>query len=164
MKTRLGMAMVLAALTAVCVAQVAAPGQAKPNFAGTWKLNLAKSDLGQMVPTSETDTIAQTADAVTVAVASVSERGNRNTAYTVKLDGSDTPNQTPTDSPFKILSSKAEWQGSSLVITQTTSFQDSKGTVQSTYSLSDDGKTLTKSTHVVFDQGAFDSKSVYDKA
>ena len=25
-------------------------------------------------------------------------------------------------------------------------------------------KTLTKSTHVVFDQGTFDSKSVYDKA
>ncbi len=164
MKTRLGMAMLFAALTAVVVAQVSTAAPAKPNFSGTWKLNLAKSDLGQMSPTSETDTIAQAADTLTVAVAAVSERGDRNTTYTVKLDGTDTPNQAPADSPFKILSSKAEWQGSSLVVTQTTSFQDSNGTLTSTFTLSDDGKTLTKATHIVFDQGEFDSKSVYDKA
>jgi hypothetical protein len=62
------------------------------------------------------------------------------------------------------LNSKAEWIGSSLAITQTTSFQGSKGTVISTYTLSEDGKTLSKATHMATDQGAFDSKSVYDKA
>jgi hypothetical protein len=36
--------------------------------------------------------------------------------------------------------------------------------LKSTYTLSDDGKVLTKATHVTFDQGDFDSKSVYDKA
>ena len=164
MKRRLGVAMVLAALAAVCVAQSTTAGQAKPNFAGTWKLNLAKSDLGQMVPISETDTITQTADVFKIEVVSVSERGNRDSTYSAKLDGTDTPNEAPANTPFRILSTKAEWHGSSLVITQTTSFQDSKGTLQSTYTLSDDGKTLTKATHVVFDQGAFDSKSVYDKA
>ena len=95
------------------------------------------------------------------------EPASINYTFSARLDGTDTPlaaDAFPADSPFRILTSKAEWQGASLVITQTTSFQDSKGTLVSTYTLSDDGKTLTRATHIVFDQGAFDSKSVYDKA
>jgi len=167
MKRRLGILVVLAGLAAVGVAQTGTVGQAKPNFAGTWKLNLQKSDLGQMAPVSETYTISQTADEVKVAIASERQQGKMSYTFPVKLDGTDTAvpaDAFPADSMFKLLSSKAEWQGNSLVITQTTSFQDSKGTLKSTYSLSDDGKTLTKATHIKFDQGEFDSKSVYDKA
>lgn len=161
---RLATAIVLSGFTVLCVAQTGPAAQARPNFSGTWKLNLTKSDLGRMAPTSETDTITQTADEFKVEAVSVTERGNRDTTYSVKLDGTDTPNPPTADSPFQIVSSKAEWQGASLVVTQTTSFQDSKGTLTSTYTLSADGKTLTKATHIVFSQGAFDSKAVYDKA
>jgi hypothetical protein len=164
MKRTLAVLIVLASLAATATAQTAA--LAKPNFAGSWKLNLQKSDLGQMAPTSETDVITQTADEIKVAIASEREQGNMSFSFAAKLDGTDTPlaaDAFPAESPFKILTSKAEWKGSSLVITQTTSFQDSKGTLTSTFTLSDDGKTLTKATHIVFDQGAFDSKSVYDK-
>jgi hypothetical protein len=157
------MAMVFATLATVGIAQTAA--QAKPSFAGTWKLNLQKSDLGQMAPDSETDTIAQTADEVKITIASAGQMALTYT-FSAKLDGTDTPitaDAFPADTPFRILTSKAEWQGNSLVITQISSFQDSKGTLTSTYTLSDDGKVLTKTTHIVFDQGAFDSKSVYDK-
>ena len=163
MKTRLGVWIVLAGLTSAGVGQ--AIGQTKPNFAGTWKLNLAKTE-SQMAPTSETDTISQTTDEIKVAIVSAREQGAMNYTFAAKLDGSDTPlpaDAFPADSPFKLLSTKAVWQGNSLVITQTTSFQDTKGTLQSTYTLSDDGKTLTKATHIKFDQGEFDSKSVYDK-
>jgi len=165
MTRRLAIAMVFAALTVTGVAQTVP--QAKPNFAGTWNLNLQKSDLGQMAPNSETYTIAQTADEIKVAIASDSQFGKLNYSFPAKLDGTDTPapaNAFPSDSPFLILTSKAEWKDNALVITQTTTFQDAKGTLVSTYTLSDDGKTLTKSTHIKFDQGEFDSKSVYDKA
>jgi methionine synthase II (cobalamin-independent) len=165
MKRRFAIALVFATLAAVGIAQTA--GQAKPNFAGTWKLNLQKSDLGQMAPDSETYTVAQTDTEVKVTIASESQFGKMNYTFAAKLDGTDTPlaaDAFPAESPFRILTSKAEWQGSSLVITQTTSFQDAKGTLKSTYTLSDDGKVLTKATHVTFDQGDFDSKSVYDKA
>ena len=165
MKSRMAVVMMLASVAAIGAAQVEA--QAKPNFAGTWKLNLQKSDQGQMTPTSETDTITVTADQIKVAIASEREQGAMNYTFAANLDGSATPvaaDAFPADSPFKLLDSKATWQGSSLVITQTTSFQDTKGTLTSTFTLSDDGKTLTKTTHIVFDQGAFDSKSVYDKA
>lgn len=161
---KLALALAFATLAAVGIAQTA--DQAKPNFAGTWKLNLQKSDLGQMAPDSETDTVAQTADEVKVTIASTGQFP-LNYSFYAKLDGSDSPlaaDAFPADSPFRILTSKAAWNGASLVITQTTSFQDAKGTLVTTYTLSDDGKVLTKTTHVVFDQGAFDSKGVYDKA
>jgi hypothetical protein len=161
MNRRFALVVMLAGFVGAGVAQTA-----KPNFAGTWKLNLTKSDLGQMAPTSETDTITQTADTMTVATVSDREMGKMSFTVPVKLDGTDTPvpaDAFPADSMFRLLSSKAEWAGSSLVITQTTSFQDTKGTLKSTFTLSDDGKTLTKTTHIKFDQGEFDSKSVYDK-
>ena len=164
MKNRLVVGMVFATVAALGVAQAAA--QAKPNLSGTWKLNLQKSDLGQYAPDSETYTVTQTAGEIKVAIASAGQFA-MNYTFSAKLDGSDTPiaaDAFPADSPFKILTSKAEWKDGGLVITQTTSFQDSKGTLVSTYTLSNDGKTLTKATHIVFDQGAFDSKSVYDKA
>jgi hypothetical protein len=160
MKRRLAVAMALCTLSTFGI------GQAKPNFGGTWKLNLQKSDLGQMAPDSETDTVAQTADEVKIAIDIAGQFGKIDYTFSAKLDGTDTPlaaDAFPADAPFRVLTSKAEWQGNSLVITQTTSFQDSKGTLVSTYTLSDDGKVLTKATHIVFDQNAFDTKSVYDK-
>ena len=169
MKRAIGVAVMLVGMVALGMGHTAASAtasQAKPDFSGTWKLNLAKSDLGQMAPTSETDTITQTADQVKVAMTSEREQGTRSFTIAAKLDGTETPvpsDAFPADSPFKILTSKAEWVGNSLVITQTTSFQDSKGTLKSTYTLSDEGKVLTKATHMTFDQGDFDSKSVYDK-
>ena len=164
MKRRFAVVVMLAGFVGAGVAQGPA---VKPNFAGTWKLNLAKSDLGQMAPTSETDTITQTADVVKVTIAADREQGKMTYSFPVKLDGTDTAvpaDAFPADSMFKLLNSKAEWVGSSLVITQTSSFQDAQGTLKSTFTLSDDGKTLTKVVHFKFDQGEFDSKSVYDKA
>ncbi len=154
----------MAGLAAASIAQPAAT--AKPNFAGTWKLNLEKSDLGQMAPNSETYVVTQTDSDVKVTVASDTQLGKFNFTFAAKLDGTETPlaeDAFPADSPFRILTSKAQWQGASLVIMQTTSFQDAKGTLTSTYSISDDGRTLTKVTHVKFDLGEFDAKSIYDK-
>jgi len=109
----------------------------------------------------------QTGDQIKVTTASDSQFGKLTYSFTAKLDGTDTPaaaTDFPSDAPFQILTSKAEWKDNSLIVTQNTSFQDAKGTLASTYTISADGKTLTKATHIKFDQGEFDSKSVYDKA
>ena len=166
MKRMLSVAVVLAG--AICAVPQVAFAQAKPNFAGTWTMNIDKSDLGQMPkPKSQVETITQTADAITFAVAADrNELGKQNYTFSAKLDGSETPfpaDVFPPDSPFRILSSKAEWQGSALVITQKTSFQDTAGTLKITYTLSADGKTLTSATHIAFGDAAFDVKTVYDK-
>jgi hypothetical protein len=164
MNRRFAIAIMFATLSTVGISQPAS--QPKPNFAGTWKLNLQKSDLGQMAPESETYTVTQTDTEVKITIVSDSQFAKLNYTFAAKLDGTETPlaaDAFPADSPFKILTAKAEWQGSSLVITQTSSFQDNKGTLTSTCTISDDGKVLTKATHIKFDQGEFDSKSVYDK-
>jgi hypothetical protein len=141
--------------------------QAKPNFAGTWTMNMDKSDLGQMPkPKSQTETITQTADAITIAIAADRDMGKMNYRFSAKFDGSETPfpaDAFPPESPFKIVSTKAEWQGTALVITQKTSFQDATGTLKTTYTLSEDGKVLTSSMHISFGDAEFDTKSVYDK-
>jgi hypothetical protein len=142
--------------------------QAKPSFSGTWTMNIDKSDLGQMPkPTSQTETITQTADGITIAIAADrGELGKQSYAFSSKFDGTETPipaGTIPADSPFKILSTKAEWQGSALVITQKTSFQDLPGTLQTIYTLSDDGKMLTSAMHISFGEIEFATKTVYDK-
>ena len=166
MKRMLSAVVVLAGVMS-CMPQIGL-AQAKPNFAGTWTLNIDKSDLGQMPkPKSQVETITQTADAITIAVAADrNEMGKQNYTFSAKLDGSETPfpaDAFPPESPFKILSSKAEWQGSALVITQKTSFQDTEGTLRTTYTLSEYGKVLTSATHITFGDAGFDAKTVYDK-
>jgi hypothetical protein len=145
-----------------------ASAQAKPNFAGTWTMNMEKSDLGQIPkPKSQTEKITQTADGITIAIAADrNEMGKQSYTFSAKFDGSETPfpaDAFPPDSPFRIVSSKAEWQGSSLVITQKTSFQDATGTVKTVYTLSEDGKVLTSATHITFGDMGVDAKTVYDK-
>jgi hypothetical protein len=166
-KRMLSAAVVLAGAMS-CVPQ-SAFAQAKPNFAGTWTMSMDKSDLGQMPkPKSQVETITQTADAITIAVAADrNEMGKQNYKFSAKFDGSETPfpaDAFPADSPFKILSAKAEWQGNSLVITEKTSFQDAAGTLKTTYTLSEDGKVLTSAMHITFGDAEFDTKTVYDKS
>jgi hypothetical protein len=167
MKRMLSAVMVLAGVIS-CIPRIAS-AQAKPNFAGSWTMNMDKSDLGQIPkPKSQTEVITQTADAITIAVAADrNEMGKQNYTFSAKLDGSETPfpaDAFPADSPFKILSSKAEWQGNSLVITQKTSFQDMAGTLKTTYTLSSDGKVLTSATHITFGDAEVDAKTVFDKS
>ena len=141
---------------------------AKPNLSGTWKLNLEKSDFGDMHgPVSETDTLTQAGDDLKIGVASETDQGKLNYEYSFKTDGTDTiiPDGTmPADSPLKILSSKGEWQGGLLVVTQKITFGEYSLTTKATYTLSPDGKTLTKALHVETDNGAIDFRSVYEKA
>jgi hypothetical protein len=138
-----------------------------PDLSGSWKINIAKSDFGQAPPpTTQTEVITQSGNTITFAIARESQFGKQNYTFSVKADGTETPfpsDALPADSPFKILSSSAAWQGPSLVVTQKTSFQDNPGSTKATYTLSPDGKQLTKDTQITFSQGEFETKAVYDK-
>jgi hypothetical protein len=145
----------------------AAVSSAKPNLSGTWKLNLEKSDFGDMQgPVSETDTLTLAGDDLKIAIASETEQGKLNYEYSLKTDGTDTPvpaGTMPAESPLQILSSKGEWQDSLLVVTQKITYGEYSLTTKATYTLSADGKTLTKALHVETDNGALDFRSVYEK-
>jgi hypothetical protein len=167
MKTILYLFTALLLLISVGKAQGAPATQDKPEFAGTWKLNLGKSTFGQIPPpASQTDVIALNGDELKIVSASEGPNGTRNYTLTLKLDGSETSspvgNATP-DASFQVVSAKAEWQAATLVLTEQIRVQGSPGTLRSIYALSPDGKTLTKSTQITTEMGEFAASAVFDR-
>lgn len=154
--------------TAPAVAPATPPAAtAKPDFTGTWQLNLEKSDYDQVPPPQdEVLVFAKTGSTFTVATTSDNERGKEVYTLPFATDGTETPTPTGTfanTATLQYLSTKGEWQGSSLVLSQKIMYQDSPGTLKSVLTLSPDGKTLTCAMHISVNQGEFDTTAVYDK-
>jgi len=141
---------------------------AQPNLSGAWKLDIGKSDFGQVPPpNSENEIIQQTPDTFTIATANDSDdTGKEVYILPIPLGAAETPTPAgnfPADADFKILASKAQWQGATLVVDQKMNYKGSAGTIHSTYTLSSDGKTLTRQTHYALDMGEFDVTYVLAK-
>ena len=140
---------------------------AKPNLSGEWKLNVAASDFGDVPPpTRQSEVVTQAGDEFAIAI--TMEREEMKQSYTLRFQagGAEMPlakGSFSDEAPFRILGVKGEWHGAVLVVTERVSFQGAEGTLTANYSLSGDGKVLRKTTHVVMDAGAFDTKTVYDK-
>jgi hypothetical protein len=140
---------------------------AKPELNGTWKLNVAKSEFSPApTPSAQTEVISVAGDTLTVAVTSAGGDGNQKFTYSLKIGGPEVPFPKPelNDSPLAVIALKAEWVDASLVITQKITYQNGPGTLVSTYTLSPDGKVLTKTLNVAITEGFFELKAIYDKA
>jgi hypothetical protein len=137
-------------------------GGSHPDFSGTWNLDIAKSNFGQgQPPASEVDTITESGNSMSVAVAQKGGMmGDMNSTETYSTDGQPSSWKGMGDAT---VSGTANWDGDKLVVDAKTSFQGSDVKINETYSLSDDGKTLTKAVHAETGMGNFDSTSVYDK-
>jgi hypothetical protein len=137
-------------------------GSSQPNFSGTWKLNLTKSNFGQIPPpASQTDTIEDNEPSVRIAEDQKGGMmGDLNLTTTISTDGKETTSTGMGGAP---VTSTARWDGVALVVDSKTSFQGSDVKIKDTYTLSGDGTTLTEVTHVESGMGNFDSTSVYDK-
>jgi hypothetical protein len=148
-------------------AQTSPAREGRPNFSGKWTLNIATSDYGQLpTPANAREDITQTGDTLKFVHSSETSYGQQNYAFNVVADGTEQlmpEGSFPTEAPFKILSSKAEWHGSALTLLQKTSYQGAPGTLTATYTLSPDGKVLTRITHISLPMGDFDTKAHFDK-
>lgn len=134
--------------------------QSKPNFSGTWKLNVAKSSFDPMpAPESRTDVIEHTDATLKDSVTSVGGMGDIKGAMNFNTDGSETSNKL---GPQEVKSTLA-WEGSNLVINSKLMYNESEVTIKNVWSLSDDGKTLTESAHIASAMGEFDQKLIYEK-
>jgi hypothetical protein len=134
--------------------------QAKPDFSGTWKVNLSKSDFGSgPAPESRTDKISyedpNLKDTITQSL-----RG-RETTYDMNYatDGKETTN-TVRGTEVKSI---ARWQGDELVVDTKGSIGGRPLTFNDRWSLASDGKTLTLQRHLVSPMGETDQKIVFDK-
>ena len=155
---------------ALLAAFAAAPAlaQAKPDFSGSWKLNVEKSDPmgggggggggGGMMRDAVT-TITQTATELTL----VTKFGENSRTATYKLDGTESVNSGMRGET----KTKAKFDGATLILEHTRNMSGPNGDMQVTSkevrSLSDDGKTMTVVTTTQGPNGEMTRKMVYDK-
>lgn len=157
------------ALFVVAAFACVSSAQGHPNFAGTWKLNLAKSNPGDYGPSARTETITQDGSKFTDKITSSSQMGDD--AYTLTFTADGTKVTVAPDSPQANLGQltmkdiAVSWDGASLVLVMNMSFQQQMDlAAKYTYSLSADGKTLTEANHISAGQmGDFDTTLVFDK-
>lgn len=137
---------VLLVIFVTLLCSVPALAQGKPDFSGTWVLDMAKSDMGQ----ARSRTPAASMQKVTLVIkqtpslfSTTRKVGDHSETATEKLDGSESVNKSPSGHDIR---STSRWVGSTLV-TNSTMAMDA-GNAESTFarSLSADGKELTIDT------------------
>ena len=159
--TRFPRLLTLATLLLVALAALASPPP-KPNYSGTWVLNVQKSDFGPIPPPkSRTDEITQKDTRLTLVRKQVNPDG---AATTVKVDcviGGGAcavvyaqPGQ---------LTAKAAWDGDALAIDSVLTGNGVSLNVRDVYTLSAAGKVLTIKRHISTPQGDLDATFVLDK-
>lgn len=137
----------------------------KPSFTGTWEMNKAQSDFGQMppqlLPEKLTQKIAQKGDAEMRAESTtVGARGTASADMKYKLDGSESINKTPTGE----VKSVAKWVGNRIEITSKREVQGMSISLSEKWEVSADGKTMTvHRTMTGTPMGDLVTKTVFEK-
>lgn len=148
-----------ALLPAVAIAQT-------PDFSGTWKINMIKSDAapqgrgGQQMDMSQMMlAITQTAEMITIVQSGTGQE--LTTSY--HLDGRESTNAARRGE----MKSKSKWDGGTLVTDGSATFEGPNGQVTMTMKdvreLSKDGKTMTVTSTTDSPMGQRTRKTVFDK-
>ena len=144
----------LALLSMTCLAQQ------KPDFSGTWKLNVAKSDFGNFpAPISRTDVIVHKEPSITANVSAEGAQGKFEYVANYSTDGKETTYKAR-DRETK---STAKWDGNNLQVHSVFKINDTEVTAVATWTLSSDGKTLNINVHFSSSMGDVEQKLIFEK-
>ena len=150
----------IASAFAVLVFTASLAAQSKPNFSGTWKLNVAKSDFGVLPPSNgRTDIIDHQDPNLKDTVSDDAAQGQQNYTLAMTTDGKEAINK-PGGLEMKNV---ATWDASNLLVNTKLQFQGSDVTIKTSWALSADGKTLTESAHFESQMGETDQKLIFEK-
>lgn len=145
-------------LIGLCIGSALA--QQKPDFSGTWKLNVAKSDFGVLGgPDSRTDVITHKEPSISAKVVAEGARGKQEFTINYTTDGKEALNKMGE----REIKSTVKWAGSSLVINSKFVYNDADVVADANWTLSSDGKTLTITQHFSSSLGEADQKIVLEK-
>lgn len=134
--------------------------QAKPNFSGTWKVDVNKSDFGPMpAPDSQTEKINHQDPDLKMNVSESGQMGDLNFDLAYTTDGKECTNSVA-GNEFK---STLTWDGDNLVIDTKGSFNGNDFTAKDRWTLSEDGKTMTVERHLASAMGEADQKILFEK-
>ena len=134
---------------------------ARTDFSGTWVLDTALSDKGQMIPNKMTLKIAQTPTTITVDRQQTSQMGETTSSMKYATDGSTSKNQMTIQGNPVDVSTVVTWEGATPVFTNAMKLGDND--VQSVEKWSLSGKNLTLNRTVNFGGQEFSSKLVLVK-
>ena len=124
----------------VSAAPRSAAAQAKPDFSGTWVLDLAKSDFGMMpAPISRTDVIDHQEPALTIGRTQKTANGEVTANLVYAVDGQPYLN----DAAGQQVTSTLAWDGTTLVITSSLTIPQGELSIVDRMTLSEDSKTIT---------------------
>jgi hypothetical protein len=150
----------LALLSLTCLLSVAAAQQTKPNFSGSWKLDLSRSKVSAQHPhASDEYRIDHKEPRLTIVHISL---GHSDT-YRYVTDGNErVANSSEQDG---VTQAKAQWDDNVLVIEKRQRFKGQDFSWTMTYAFSPDGKSLVIHEHVnTSSRGpAFDETLTYEK-
>lgn len=133
----------------------------RPNFAGTWVLDPAKSDMGGMpVPTKMIRVVTQEGAMISVTTNIESERGPTSTDAKYIVDGK---TETLNKSRFGDLKSLASWKDDALELDSKIEVQGNAISSREVWTLSPDAKTLTVKGTIAAPQQTFATKLVLNK-
>ena len=158
----------LSVMAAAARAQTGDSDVPKPDLSGTWRLNIDKSNLGGLpAPLKLIETISQSgASEITFHVQKLTDKGETKYHYTLQIGGKETAIPINTFSPtdeFQIQNAQASWAADSLVVTINATYRDAPWTMVAHYTLTPDGKRLTKAIEIDKDSGPGYMVEIYDK-
>ncbi len=131
-------------------------------LAGTWKLNVAKSQLHGPPPQSETGTVEASSTDTTVTKYTVSGTGADGKAFNFSFNGKVDGEHYPVMSDGQE-TGKIAWRRTGTRQLSGHEILNDGSTSSSTLTLSADGKSMTIREHVNGKQGAYDLMEVWDK-
>ena len=148
-------------LTLLTLAVGLVQAQAKTDFSGTWKINVAKSDFGPMPPPdSVTEKITHVDPSLKLNVATTGgPQGDMTYDISYSTDGKECVNRMG-EAEFK---STLKWDGDELSIDTKGSFSGNEFTAKDRWVLSGDGKTLTVTRHFSSAMGDAEAKELFEK-
>lgn len=145
---------------AVLFAATSATAFAKPNFTGEWKLDADKSNFGPMPPPDKFNlSVKHTDPELEITTDQVDMQGENKSTAKYKTDGSESVNQMR----GMDVKSKASWDGDKLKIAAKLDVGGTEITLDQTWILSEDGKTLTNALKINSPQGEFEISYVMKK-
>jgi hypothetical protein len=139
---------------------VAAGGaQTRPDFSGTWKQNLEKSPTKSSWLKSYVNKIELQNANLKVTTTTVGDRGERTYDRTYVI-GKEEKSQDREGDQF---TTNVKWEGNTLVFETVEKEHDAVLNSKEVWTLSDDGKTLTKNIHRSGPRGDSDQKYVLER-
>lgn len=145
----------------LCCCTAISAGSERPNFSGTWKLNLSASDLGPLpAPKDMTLEIVYSDPELDVRTKiSGGPQGDLDYDAKYNTDGKETTNRLAGHDAH----CAAKWDGETLVLQTNADFGTGSVNIRSRWALLQNGRVLKQSAHVTSPQASFDPTYVFDK-